>query len=235
MKNMEFKRKLPVPKEIKEQYPLTPELANRLGHETALRFTGGDFPFIVATHTDKAHIHNHVIFSAISTDCDKRFHDFHRSGLALQKVSDMICLENGLSVIEPKPKSERTRRTEWPKKPKLRDEICADIDAAMHKNPKDMDALLRLLMEFGYEVKQQKHIALRKSTKLCQRLSQRLRLHGLKQIIDAIHFESIDSILIVSRSEYNRHIDLHQFEDIKRRAIREMNIHKYQIGMLVRL
>ena len=65
--------------------------------------------------------------------------------------------------IEPKPKSERAKRTEWPKKPKLRDEICADIDAAMHKNPKDMDALLRLLMEFGYEVKQQKHIALRKS------------------------------------------------------------------------
>ena len=142
---------------------ITPELANQLGHELALRFTGGDYPFIVATHTDKAHIHNHVIFSAISTDCDKRFHDFHRSGLALQKVSDMICLENGLSVIEPKPKSERTRRTEWPKKPKLRDEICADIDAAMRKYPKDMDELLRLLMEFGYEVKRQKHIALRKS------------------------------------------------------------------------
>lgn len=142
---------------------ITPELANRLGHELALRFTGGDFPFIVATHTDKKHIHNHVIFSAISTDCDKRFHDFHRSGLALQKVSDMICLENGLSVIEPKPKSVRTRRTEWPKKPKLRDEVCADIDAAMEKNPTDLDDLLRLLMEFGYEVKQQKHIALRKS------------------------------------------------------------------------
>lgn len=142
---------------------ITPELANHLGHELALRFTGGDFPFIVATHTDKEHIHNHVIFSAISTNCDKRFHNFHRSGLALQKVSDMICLENGLSVIEPKPKSERTRRTEWPKKPKLRDEICADIDAAMRKNPKDLDELLRLLMEFGYEVKQQKHIALRKS------------------------------------------------------------------------
>lgn len=142
---------------------ITPELANRLGHETALRFTGGDFPFIVATHTDKEHIHNHVIFSAISTDCDRRFHDFHRSGLALQKVSDMICLENGLSVIEPKPKSERTKRTEWPKKPKLRDEICADIDAAMERNPKDMDELLRLLMEFRYEVKQQKHVALRKS------------------------------------------------------------------------
>lgn len=142
---------------------ITPELANRLGHELAIRFTGGDFPFIVSTHTDKEHIHNHVIFSAISTDCDKRFHDFHRSGLALQKVSDMICLENGLSVIEPNPKGERTRRTEWPKKPKLRDEICADIDAVMQKAPKDMDELLRLLMEFGYEVKQQKHIALRKS------------------------------------------------------------------------
>lgn len=142
---------------------ITPELANQLGHELAMRFTGGDYPFIVATHTDKDHIHNHVIFSAISSDCDKRFHDFHRSGLALQKVSDMICLENGLSVIEPKPKGERTRRTEWPKKPKLRDEICADIDAAMQKNPKDMDELLHLLMEFGYEVKQQKHIALRKS------------------------------------------------------------------------
>ena len=149
---------------------ITPELANQLGHELAMRFTGGDYPFIVATHTDKEHIHNHVIFSAISTDCDKRFHDFHRSGLALQKVSDMICLENGLSVIEPKPKGERTKRTEWPRKPKLRDKICADIDAAMEKNPKDMDDLLRLLMEFGYEVKQQKHIALRKSSQRFIRL-----------------------------------------------------------------
>ena len=60
---------------------ITPELANHLGHELALRFTGGDFPFIVATHTDNEHIHNHVIFSAISTDCDKRFHDFHRSAV----------------------------------------------------------------------------------------------------------------------------------------------------------
>lgn len=88
---------------------ITAELANRVGYETAMRFTKGDHAFIVATHTDRAHIHNHVIFNAVNLNCDRKFKDFYFSALALQRLSDMICLENGLSVITPKKPSERKK------------------------------------------------------------------------------------------------------------------------------
>lgn len=81
-----------------------------------MRFTKGQFAFIVATHTDRAHIHNHVIFNSTSIDGTRKFQDFHHSGLALQKLSDIICLENKLSVIVPKPYRERKKMTPYPKK-----------------------------------------------------------------------------------------------------------------------
>ena len=86
---------------------VTPEEANKIGQELALRFTKGRYSFIVATHTDRAHIHNHVVFNSTSIDGRRKFRDFRRSGIALQKVSDLICLEHGLSVIEPVPYSAR--------------------------------------------------------------------------------------------------------------------------------
>ena len=89
---------------------VTPEEANQIGRELAMRFTKGGYAFIVATHTDRAHIHNHIIFNSTSLDGTKKFRDFRRSGLALQKVSDLICLEHGLSVIKPRPYNERIRK-----------------------------------------------------------------------------------------------------------------------------
>jgi hypothetical protein len=82
---------------------ITPEEANRLGHELALRFTKGKYAFIVATHTDRAHVHNHIVFNSTSIDATRKFKNFWLSSFALQRVSDLICLENGLSVIAPKP------------------------------------------------------------------------------------------------------------------------------------
>ena len=92
---------------------ITPEEANKIGQELALRFTKGKYSFIVATHTDRAHIHNHIVFNSTSIDGKKKFRDFRRSGIALQKVSDLICIEHGLSVIEPVPYSERKKRTQF--------------------------------------------------------------------------------------------------------------------------
>ena len=74
---------------------ITPEDANRLGYELAMRFTKGKYAFIVATHTDRAHIHNHIIFNSTSLDGTRKFKNFWLSGLALQRCSDLICLENG--------------------------------------------------------------------------------------------------------------------------------------------
>lgn len=67
-----------------------------------MRFTKGKHAFIVATHTDKAHIHNHIVFNSTAIDGSRKFKNFWFSGLALQKLSDLICLENGLSIITPK-------------------------------------------------------------------------------------------------------------------------------------
>ncbi|WP_026657771.1 relaxase/mobilization nuclease domain-containing protein [Butyrivibrio sp. AC2005] len=140
---------------------VTPEEANRIGYETAMRFTKGNHAFIVATHTDRAHVHNHVVFCASNIKHTKKFRDFHKSGLVLQKVSDLICLEHGLSVITPRPYGEREKRTLFPKREAFRDVIRESVDAALSKRPKDFDDFLMELQRQGYEIKRGKHTALR--------------------------------------------------------------------------
>ena len=88
---------------------VTPEEANKIGYELAMRWTKGEHAFIVATHIDKAHIHNHIIYNSTSLDCSRKYKDFFRSGEALKKVSDLICIEHGLSVITPRPYGEREK------------------------------------------------------------------------------------------------------------------------------
>ena len=140
---------------------ITPEEANRIGYELGMRFTKGKHAFLVATHTDRSHIHNHIIFNSTTLNCRKKFRDFHNSGLALQKVSDILCVEHGLSIIEPKPYQERVKRTDYPKRPSFRDEIRQAIDRALQAKPKDFEAFLRLLEQEGYTCKRGKHTALR--------------------------------------------------------------------------
>ena len=140
---------------------ITPEEANRLGRELALRFTKGKFAFIVATHTDRAHIHNHIVFNSTSLDGTRKFKNFWFSGLALQRLSDLVCLENSLSVIEAKPIGEREKRTEYPTRTSIRDFICRDIDRILQKKPKDFETVLFQLQQLGYEVKRGKHVSVK--------------------------------------------------------------------------
>lgn len=79
---------------------ITPEDANRLGCELARRFTKGNHAFIVCTHIDKKHIHNHIIWNSTALDCTKKFRDFLGSGRAVRRLSDTICIENGYSIVE---------------------------------------------------------------------------------------------------------------------------------------
>lgn len=79
---------------------ITPEKANELGYELAMKFTKGKHAFIVTTHTDKHHIHNHVVFNAVAIDGKSRFRNMYFSSYALSRISDMLCLENNLSVIQ---------------------------------------------------------------------------------------------------------------------------------------
>ena len=142
---------------------ITAEDANRIGYELAMRFTKGRYAFIVATHTDRAHIHNHIIFNSTALDGTRKFKDFHLSGLALQRLSDMVCLEHGLSVIEPKPYRERQKRTVYPKKETIREQICRDIDRILQRQtrPQDFENFLKMLQEAGYEIKRGKNISIR--------------------------------------------------------------------------
>ena len=140
---------------------ITPEEANKVGYETAMRFTKGKHAFIVATHVDRAHIHNHIIFNSTTLDCTRKFRDFRLSGLALARLSDIVCLEHRLSVIIRKPYGERQKRTEYPEKKSQRDEICEAIDAALARKPKDFRELIEILQKAGYEYKEGKQPALR--------------------------------------------------------------------------
>ena len=89
--------------------------------------------------------------------------DLHLSGLALQRLSDMVCLEHGLSVIEPKPYRERQKRTIYPKKETIREQICRDIDRILQSRsrPQDFEEFLKMLQEAGYEIKRGKNISVR--------------------------------------------------------------------------
>ena len=140
---------------------ITPEEANRLGQELALRFTKGKYAFIEATHTDRAHVHNHIVFNSTSIDGTRKFKNFWLSSIALQKVSDLVCLENGLSVITPKPYRERAKRTDYPRRVKNRDVLCENIDAVLQKKPESFEAFLQELRALDYEIKCGKHISVK--------------------------------------------------------------------------
>ena len=79
---------------------VTPEEANKIGYELASRLLNGDFAFLVATHDDHAHIHNHIVFSAVSLDCNHKFKDVLRSGKVVAELSDSFCREHRLSIVE---------------------------------------------------------------------------------------------------------------------------------------
>ena len=138
---------------------ITAEEANQVGYELASRFLKGKHAFIVATHVDRAHIHNHIIFNSTNLECDRKFRDFWFSGIALQRLSDIICLEHGLSVIPKVKPSERQRRTKYPERVSIRDVIREDILKCLNQKPADFEELLKLLQAEGYEIKRGKHTA----------------------------------------------------------------------------
>ena len=113
------------------------------------------------THVDKAHIHNHIIYNSTTLDYYHKFRNFLFCGIALQRVSNLVCLEHGCSVIKPRKPSEREKRTVYPNRKSIRDKIREDIDLSMSRNPKNMEELLKYLQEMGYEIKRAKHIGIK--------------------------------------------------------------------------
>ena len=140
---------------------ITAEEANKVGYELAMRFTKGKYAFLVATHTDREHIHNHIIYNSTALDCSRKFRDFLLSGLAVQRLSDLICLEHQLSVIEKKPYRERQKRIVYPPKESNRDRLCGIIDTILADKPGSYEEFLKKLEQQGYEDKRGKHTAVK--------------------------------------------------------------------------
>ena len=140
---------------------ITPELANKIGYDLAMSLTKGKHAFIVCTHVDKQHIHSHIVFNSTALDCTRKFRNFWRSSFAIRKISDMLCLENGLSVIaEPKPS--RGSYGTWlgeDKPPTVRGQLEGMIDTALGHGCKDFDSFLAAMKAAGTEVKRGKHLA----------------------------------------------------------------------------
>ena len=144
---------------------ITPEKAQEIGYELAMSFTKGKYQFVVATHTDHAHIHNHIICNSTSIDHTQKFRNFLGSSEAIRKISDKLCLENGLSIIEA-PKQGPSHYGKWlgdKKTLSWQEKLRQTIDAVMAQKPADFDVFLKLMMESGYEVKQGQNLAFRAS------------------------------------------------------------------------
>ncbi len=144
---------------------ITPQKAQEIGYELAMSFTKGKYQFVVATHTDHAHIHNHIIFNSTSIDHTQKFRNFLGSSEAIRKISDKLCLENGLSIIEA-PKQGSSHYGKWlgDKKPlSWQERLRQTIDAVMAQKPVDFETFLKLMVENGYEVKHGQHLAFKAS------------------------------------------------------------------------
>lgn len=133
---------------------ISPELANQIGYELALKFTKGKHQFVVSTHVDKAHIHTHIEFNSTNLECNGKFNNFKNSAFALRKLSDKLCRAHGLSVIdEPKKRGQRYAEKAAAKrgrsfKERLRQTIDSVLPACQ-----DFDGFLAQMREAGYEIK----------------------------------------------------------------------------------
>ena len=142
---------------------ITPEEANRIGCELASRFTHGQHAYVVATHEDRRHVHSHIIISAVNLDCDRKFRNFWGSSKAIRRLSDTLCIQNGLSIIE-QPKGHSKSYNKWlgnEAKTSQRDGLREAIDDALARQPKDFEELLTMLQRGGWEVKRGKRISLK--------------------------------------------------------------------------
>ena len=141
---------------------VTPELAHEIGKQFADEILGGKYEYVLTTHIDKDHVHNHLIFNAIDFVDYHAYKSYKRIYYDMREVSDRLCKENGLSVIPPsqnkgmgyKEYTEAKRGTSW--KQKLKQTIDRLVITA-----KDYDDFLRLMQEAGYEIKTGKYISFR--------------------------------------------------------------------------
>lgn len=140
---------------------ITPEEANIVGRELAERFLKGKHAYIICTHTDRRHIHNHIVFNSTTLDGTAKFRDFLGSGRAVGRLADLICIEHGLSVIQNPRRYTHPTYDKWlgeKKPPSHRDVLRAAIDDALTRKPRTFEELLQFIRECGYRVSEGKSV-----------------------------------------------------------------------------
>lgn len=163
---------------------IDPATANKIGYDLAMSLTKGKHAFLVCTHVDKSHVHSHIIFNSTALDYSKKFRNFWGSSFAIRKISDRLCVENGLSIIE-KPKQSRGSYGTWigdEKQPTLRENLKELIDANLEKSL-TLEELKDALRKAGCEVKQGVHLAFKlphgKRFMRCDSLGENYTEHAL--------------------------------------------------------
>lgn len=133
---------------------ISPELANEIGYELAMEFTKGKHQFVVSTHIDKAHFHNHIEFNSTNLECDGKFNNFKNSSFALRELNDKLCRAHGLSVIEnPKKRGQRFAEKAAAKRGRsFKERLRQTIDSVLPAS-QDFDGFLAQMREAGYEIK----------------------------------------------------------------------------------
>lgn len=140
----------------------TPEQAHEIGRQLADEVLGGKYPYVITTHIDKGHLHNHIIFCAVDMANQRKYISNRRSYAYIRRTSDRLCKENGLSVVKPG-KDKGKSYAEWDAQRKGKSwkaKLKIAIDAAIPQ-AKDFDDFLRLMQAQGYEIKQGKFVSFR--------------------------------------------------------------------------
>ncbi len=141
---------------------ISPEQAHEIGKKLADEFTKGKHEYVIATHIDKKHIHNHIIFNSTTIDCNRKFNNYYNSSSELMKISDRLCRENNLSVIVSnnekgkhyKEWQEDKKGESWKSKLKRNIDKCIECSG-------DFEEFKKAMQGHGYETKEGKYIAFR--------------------------------------------------------------------------
>ncbi len=139
------------------------EEANQIGYELAERLLQGEHAFIVATHTDRKHIHNHIVFCATALDYSHKFRNVWNSSRLVAEISDELCREHHLSVVQ-NPQNKTVSYDRWEgdqSKLTSRDSLRITIDAALRMQPDGFDALMQLMEEAGCWIKRGAHVSIK--------------------------------------------------------------------------
>ena len=147
--------------QIRQAFPegeITSEEANKIGYETAIRWTKGKYQFFVCTHIDKGHVHNHIYYNSTAYDRSRKFRNFIGSTFALRRLSDRVCIEHELSIIQ-NPKLHSKGRFlhygQWMggiRQPSQKEQLRAIIDEVLTQPPADLPAFLSELEAASVQV-----------------------------------------------------------------------------------